>query len=164
MRILTAGVFFVCLPALAAGLAQEQVHGAWLQDGVKWTKAPPDINPQLQTGEAEILYFDKDQTFAVVHCVVNRVPKQYQTISHGDGEVVYRGRWTGVGDTIAVDYRLVSRTVAIKGEELPGPIQHATIRESGGTLSFDRKAFRRTPTLDKSVTEILSGALPTPPH
>jgi hypothetical protein len=115
MKTLTALLLLVCLPVLAAGLDEGHVQGAWLQDGVKWTKAPPDINPHLQAGQAEILYFGKDQGFTIIYCVVNRVPKEYETISHGDGQVVYRGKWEAQGDDIAVEYRLVDRTVKIRG-------------------------------------------------
>ena len=97
MKTLTALLLLVCLPMLVAGLDQDHVQGAWLQDGVKWTKAPAGINPRLKLGEAEILYLGKDQTFAIIYCVVNRIPSEYETISHGDGQVVYRGRWEAQG-------------------------------------------------------------------
>lgn len=160
MKTLTALLLLAFLPAFVAGLDEGHVQGAWLQDGVKWTKAPPDINPHLQTGEAEILYFGKDQTFAIIHCVVNRVPKEYETISHGDGQVVYRGKWEAAGDSIAVEYRLVSRTVKIKGEALPGPIQHATIKTSDRVLHLEKKTFHRTVGLDRSAAEVMNGLPP----
>jgi len=160
MKTLTALLLLVCLPVLAAGLDEGHVQGAWLQDGVKWSKAPPDINAHLQTGEAEILYFGKDQAFTIIYCVVNRVPKEYETISHGDGQVIYRGKWEAQGDDIAVEYRLVSRTVKIKGEALPGPIQHATIKASDRVLHLERKTFHRTVGLDKSAAEVVNGLPP----
>jgi hypothetical protein len=157
MKTLTALLLLVCLPVLTPGPDEGHLQGAWLRDGVRWAKAPPDINPHLQTGEAEILYFGKDQTFAVIHCVVNRVPKEYETISHGDGQVVYRGKWEAAGDNITVEYRLVSRTLQIKGEALPGPIQHATITTFNRALHLDGKTFHRTARLDKSAAEVVNG-------
>jgi hypothetical protein len=162
MKTLTALLLLVCLPMLVAGLDQDHVQGAWLQDGVKWTKAPAGINPRLKLGEAEILYFDKDQTFVIIYCIVNRVPNEYETISHGDGQVVYRGKWEAQGDDIAVEYRLVDRTVKIKGEALPGPIQHATIKTSDRVLRLERKTFHRTVGLDKSAAEVVNGLPPEP--
>jgi len=161
MKTLTTLLLLICLQLLASGLDGGPVQGCWLQDGVKWTNAPQDINPHLQTGEAEILYFGKDQAFAVIHCVVNRVPKEYETISHGDGQVVYRGKWETAGDDISVEYRLVDRTVKIKGEELPGPIRHATIKAPHGVLHLDGKTFHRAIGLDKSAAEVLKGLPPT---
>jgi hypothetical protein len=157
MKTLTALLLLFCLPVLAAGLDEGHIQGAWLQDGVKWTKAPPDINPHLQTGEAEILYFGNDQTFAIIYCVVNRVPKEYETISHGDGQVVYQGKWEAKGDDIAVEYRLVTRTVKIKGEALPGPIQHATVKASRGLLHLEKRSFHRAAGLDKGAAEVVGG-------
>ena len=157
MRTLTVLLLVVCLPILVAGLDQDHVQGAWLKDGVKWINAPAGINPRLKLGDAEILYFGKDQTFAIIYCVVNRVPNEYETSSHGDGQVVYRGKWEVKGDDIAIEYRLVSRTVKIKGEALPGPIQHTTIRASRGVLHLEKSTFHRAAGLDKDAAEVVGG-------
>lgn len=153
-------LLLLCLPALAGGTDDGRVQGAWLLNSVKWTNAPADINPHLQSGPAEILYFRQDRTFALIYCVVNRVPKQYEIISHGDPQDVYLGKWEAEGDNIAVEYRLVSRTVKIKGEALPGPIQHATIKASDRVLHLERKTFHRTVGLDKSAAEVVNGLPP----
>jgi hypothetical protein len=158
MKTIITLVLFAFLPTLALGLNERQVQGAWMEDGTRWIKAPPDVNSHLETSEAEILYFGQDHTFVIIHCFVNRVPNQYETISHGDGQVVYRGRWNATGDNIDVEYRLVSRTAQIKGETLPGPIQRATIKTPHKILTFERKNFHRTPGLDKSAVEVLNGA------
>jgi hypothetical protein len=133
------------------------LEGAWLQDGIKWTNAPPDINPHLQSGRALILYFGKDRAFSRIYCVVGRVPKEYMTISHGDPLTLYRGRWEAEIDGIAVEYRLVSRTVPAIGERLPGPIHVAMIKNSAGVLSFEGKMFRREAALDKGAAEAVYG-------
>jgi hypothetical protein len=44
--------------------SEAPLAGAWLLDGVKWTNAPRDIDPQLQSGGAGVLYFRKDHSFA----------------------------------------------------------------------------------------------------
>jgi hypothetical protein len=159
----------IFLPSLAVRSDTNFLDGAWLQDDVKWVNAPPDINPQLQSGSAAVLYFGKDQTFALIYCTVGREPKKYMTISHGDPQNLFLGKWETRGENILVEYRLVSRTIhTIPKEELPGPIQHATMKVSHNILSFDRKTFRptpglnerifhRTPELDKSAAEVLSG-------
>jgi hypothetical protein len=147
----------IFLPSLAVRSDTSFSDGAWLQDGVKWVNAPRDINPQLQSGSAAVLYFGKDQTFALIYCTVGREPKKYMTISHGDPRSVYIGKWEVHGNDIAIEYRLVDRTVKIKGEKLPGQIQHAAIKMSRNILSFDKKIFRRSLELDKSAAEVLSG-------
>jgi hypothetical protein len=52
MRKLAIVLFAYCIPVISA--ASEQVEkvtptGAWLQDGVKWTKAPAAINVHLHS-------------------------------------------------------------------------------------------------------------------
>jgi hypothetical protein len=67
MKTITALLLVVCLPVFAAGLDEAHPHGAWLQDGMTWTKAPPDVNPHLETGAAVVMYFGDDQSFALIH-------------------------------------------------------------------------------------------------
>jgi len=157
MKTLTALLLLVCLPALVTGIEEGQVQGAWLLNSVKWANAPADINPHLQSGAAAILYFKQDHTFALIYCVVNRVPKEYEVISHGEPQNIYLGKWEASGDNIAVEYRLVSRTVKIKGEVLPGPIQRATIKASRGTLHLEKGSFHRAADLDKDAAEVVGG-------
>ncbi|HLZ12103.1 MAG TPA: hypothetical protein VKP58_05900 [Candidatus Acidoferrum sp.] len=158
MKTLTALLLLLlCLPVLAAATDEGRVRGAWLLNSVKWTNAPADINPHLQSGPAEILYFRQDHTFALIYCVVNRVPKQYEAISHGDPQDVYLGKWEAQGDDIVVEYRLADRTVKIKGEALPGPIQHATIKTSRGILHLEKGSFHRSADLDKDAAEVVGG-------
>jgi hypothetical protein len=79
------------------------------------------------------------------------------TISHGDPRGVFIGKWNVHGSEIDIEYRLVDRTIQIKGEKLPGPIQHATIKVSHNILNFNRNSFRRSRELDKSAAEVVSG-------
>jgi hypothetical protein len=41
-------------------------------------------------------------------------------MSQGDGRVIYLGTWKLNGNSIHVEYHLVSRTVPIEGEVIPG--------------------------------------------
>ena len=135
--------------------------GAWLPVHVKWEHAPPTVNPKLETGATTALYFDEQRQFAVVGCVVNRESGQY-TISHGDGQVISLGEWDGhlPGQ---VKYRLVSRTVALKGETLPGPWREEKLASTPkGYLRFKGKLYRRVGNLDPSVRELLAGTVTTP--
>jgi hypothetical protein len=133
------------------------VEGAWLEDGLKWTNAPRDINPHLQSAQAEILYFGEDHKFALIHCTVIRQPKQNMTISNGDPRGVYQGEWTGNEHALSVTYRLVEATILPKGQTLPGPIQHGTIKSSHNSLTLEGKSFRRVAGLDQSAGEAVNG-------
>jgi hypothetical protein len=135
--------------------------GAWLPVHVKWEHAPASVNPKLETGETTVLYFDDEKRFALVGCVINRESAQY-TISHGDGQVISLGEWDGhlPGQ---VKYRLVSRTVALKGETLPGPWHEEKLAStSKGYLRFKGKLYRRVEALEPSVREVLRGTPMTP--
>lgn len=153
-------LFWFAASCAALEKAEKKVAltGAWLQDGIKWINAPAEINAHLQTGQAALLYFGPDHTFAIIYCVVNRVPKQYMTISHGDGQVVYLGKWEAAGDQISTTYRLMSRTVQIKGEKLPGPELRATIKKSHVLLVLQSKSYRRVDALDKNAADVVNRA------
>jgi hypothetical protein len=136
--------------------------GAWLPVHVKWEHAPPSINPKLETGATTVLYFDEHGRFAVIECVVNREPGRYTTVSHGDGQVVSLGEWDGhlPGQ---VKYRLVSRTVPLKGEMLPGAWHKEKLTSTPkGYLMFEGKLYRPVEGLEPSVRELLPGTSTTP--
>ena len=68
-------------------------EGAWLEGGVKWSNAPPQVHSNLQFAQAAIIYFGSDHSFGVIYATVNRVTNRYEVISSGDGQVVYLGTW-----------------------------------------------------------------------
>jgi hypothetical protein len=139
-----------------------QTAGAWLPLHVKWEHAPPSINPKLETGATTVLYFDEHGRFAMVGCVVNREPGRYTTVSQGDGQVISLGEWDGhlPGQ---VKYRLVSRTVLLRGEMLPGPWHEGKLSSTPkGLLLFEGKLYRHVEDLAPSVRELLHGT-PTMP-
>ena len=78
-----------------------------------------------------------------------------EAISGGDGRVVYLGTWKLTGNSLHVEYRLVSRTVAKEGETLPGPVQSEDVRVRGSTLLFQKDRFRRDEKLDDELKAIL---------
>jgi hypothetical protein len=130
--------------------------GAWLPAHVKWEHAPPSVNAKLETAATTVLYFDENQRFALIGCVVLRAPS-HLTISHGDGQVISLGEWDGhlPGQ---VKYRLVSRTVSLKGETLPGPWHEEKLASTPkGYLLFEGKLYRHVDDLEPSVRELLRG-------
>jgi len=146
-------------PLLAFGTSDEStLEGAWLQDGVKWVNAPRDIDRNLQSGQAAIVYFTKDHKFAILYCTLYRVRQRNPEISHGDPRGVYQGEWKLDRQTVSISYQLVEATILMKGQKLPGPMQHAVITISQGpVLTFDRHKFRRAAHLDKSADEAVYG-------
>ena len=90
-----AAVASVVLWSVTVALAQpgQTPQGAWLQDGIKWSKAPKEINPKLSSARAAIAYFGPDHTFSLIYATVNRVQGEYEIICNGCGQVVYSGSW-----------------------------------------------------------------------
>lgn len=148
----------VALLSLVTNVAAETVRvpeGAWLQDGIKWSKAPKEINPKLSSGRAAIAYFGPDHRFALIYATVNRVQGEYEVICNGCGQVVYTGSWDLVEKTVTVKYRLVSRTVQVAGEQLPGPVKEDTAKIHGDAVVFLGLSFHRSAALDTSVREFI---------
>jgi hypothetical protein len=133
------------------------ISGAWREARVKWTKPPAELHLNERQGESSILYFASDHRFMLLYASVIQGPNT-ETISHGDGQVVFLGTWQMDGGILRADFRLVSRTVSLEGESLPGPIQKETILLGGTALTLRRKRFLRDTRLDHELSMILQGA------
>jgi hypothetical protein len=155
-----AAVASVVLWSVTVALAQpsQAPQGAWLQDGIKWSKAPKEINPKLSYGRAAIAYFGPDYTFSLIYATVNRVQGEYEVICNGCGQVVYSGSWELAEKTIKVKYRLVSRTIQVSGEQLPGPVKEDAAKIEGDAVVFLGHSFHRSTALDASVKEFIPAA------
>ena len=130
--------------------------GAWRQTNVTWKKPPAELKSNERYAEAAVLYFSPDRRFVLLYGTVLQRPTS-ETISGGDGRVVFLGTWKLTGNSLHVEYRLVSRTVAKEGETLPGPIQSEDVRVRGSTLSFQKDRFGRAEKLDEDLKAILQG-------
>jgi hypothetical protein len=140
--------FALCLLGSSSLTAQvAPPSGAWRQTNVTWKKPPAELELKQRYAEARILYFSPDQRFVLLAGTVIQGPTS-EVISGGDGRVVYFGTWKLTGNSLHVEYRLVSRTVAKEGETLPGPVQSADVRLRGSTLLFQKDRFSRDEKLD----------------
>ena len=138
----------LCLLGGATLMAQvAPPTGAWRQTNVVWNKPPAELDLNERYAEAAVLYFSPDQRFVLMYATVIQVPTS-EAISGGDGRVVFFGTWKLTGNSLHVEYRLVSRTVAKEGETLPGPVRSGDVRARGSTLLFQKDRFRRDEKLD----------------
>jgi hypothetical protein len=87
---------------------------------------------------------------------VLRVPKEYEVIWNGCGQVVHLGTWQIDEKTIRVKYRLMSRTVELVGERLPGPMKDDTAKIERDAIVFLGHSFHRARDLDTNVREFVS--------
>ncbi len=148
---------FLLIIALARLAASETFapDGAWLEEGISWIKAPADVNPGLQSGEGEILYFASNARFGFIDCYV-LLQSNRMRISNGDPRNVYNGEWTFHNSELLVRYHLTEGTVLPVGSSLPGPTKIATVGVSvGPVLIFNGKRFRREPRLDEIAQQAI---------
>lgn len=146
-------------PTPVAQVVQAQVappSGAWRRTNVTWKKPPAELELKQRYAEAAILYFSPDQRFVLLYGTVIQGLKS-EGMSQGDGRVVYLGTWKLSGNTLRVEYRLASRTVAKDGETLPGPIQSEDIHVRARTLLFQKDRFERDKNLDDEFKAVLQG-------
>jgi hypothetical protein len=130
--------------------------GAWRQTNVSWKKPPAELELKQRYAEAAVLYFSPDQKLVLMYGTLIQAPSS-EGMSHGDGRIVYLGTWKLTGNSLHVEYRLVSRTVPKEGETLPGPVQSEDIRVGGSTLRFQKDRFDRDKNLDDEFKAILQG-------
>jgi len=128
--------------------------GAWRQTNVRWKKPPAELELKERYAKAAVLYFSPDQKFVLWYGTVIQ-GSTFEGMSHGDACVAYLGTWKPHGNSLHVEYRLVSRTVAKMGETLPGPVQSEDIRVRGSTLLFQKDRFKRDEKLDSDLKATL---------
>lgn len=149
-------LFWVC--DLTTGFSETHIEGAWLHDGTKWSLVPGSGKSDVKFTEAEILYFANGGKFGLADVTLLRSRKEHVTISHGDGQAVYKGEWSIQGATVSISYRLVEVSILPVGQSLPGPIRSGTIKmDPKSLLTFEGKTFRRAPALDESARETIYG-------
>lgn len=130
--------------------------GTWRQTNVTWKRPPAKLQLKQRYAEAAVLYFSTDQRFVLLYGTIIQGPTS-EELSQGDGRVVYLGTWKLVGDSVHVQFRLVSRTIAIEGETLPGPLQNDNVQAKSGVIEFKRDLFGRAEKLDQQLNDILRG-------
>jgi len=151
----------VALVACAGSLTPLDIEGAWISTDIPWTNAPESVERGLRTGEAAVLYFGPGRSFTLIYCVIYHSGKRY-AISAGDGQVVYTGSWRpcAADGTIEVEFRLVSRTVTIIGERLPGKLERGIIRTTPQRFEFRSRGFVRFRSLDNDAQRVYFASRP----
>jgi hypothetical protein len=110
-------------------------HPIWIQRDLTFEKDP---GAKQDWAGGRVLYFGSDGTFGMLGGIIIRRAARF-TLSGGDGEVIYAGKWSIREDEIEVDYRLVGaykvmRPTGEKPLEIPGPVQHADLKPDLGSV------------------------------
>jgi hypothetical protein len=132
------------------------IAGAWLQNDVKWKKPPAELRLKERYAESAILFFGVNDEFAMVYGTVIRGADS-EELSHGDGRVAYLGTWKSDEGRLRATYRLVSRTVHVVNEKLPGPTETREIQRAQKSLVFGGMRFHREVGLDQSIRATFEG-------
>jgi hypothetical protein len=69
-----------------------------------------------------VLYFGSDGHFRMLSGTVYKQNHKI-SVSNGDSESLYGGRWTATGNVVHVTYQLIFHDIKLEGEKLPGPEQ-----------------------------------------
>ena len=143
-----------------AGLVERQPF--WLQQRIKWEKAPKDIDTALSAGAAVTLYFGPGGDFRMLSGTVYKRNGSISA-SEGDSESIWKGKWVLDGEQIQVQFQLIYHDIRIQGEHLPGSIERVTFRfepkkrllkANGSTgIKLDGREFGINPMLVLSSVE-----------
>jgi hypothetical protein len=127
--------------------AQQIASGEfWIPSELKWIQAT-GAQDHEKTANAVIFYFRKDGYFVRDDCWLIKRGKSI-AISNGDPHNEYVGLTNLILDGMTLKYRLVRRSIEVKGEKLPGDwiSEDASTRAISG-LSIGKKNIflRRVP-------------------
>ena len=146
MKWLIAVSVFVLSVALIVDAQQTASGEFWIPSDLKWVRITGAQNSEKTAG-AVIFYFRGDGYFVRDDCWLIKRGKSI-AISNGDPHNEYVGLTNPVLDGMTLKYRLVRRSIEVKGEKLPGDwiSEGASTRAiSGLSIGKKNKFFRRVP-------------------
>ena len=144
MKSLIALSLFVLGTALLVDAQQVASSEFWIPSEVKWVQVI-GAQDQEKTASAVIFYFRKDGYFVRDECWLIKHGKSI-AISNGDPHNEYVGRTDPILDGMRMEYRLVRRSIEVKGEKLPGNwiSENASTQFTAGLIvGTKNKLFRR---------------------
>lgn len=149
MKSLIALSLFVLGTTLFVDAQQIASGEFWIPSELKWTHVT-GAQDQEKIASAVIFYFRKDGYFVRDECWLIKQGKSI-AISNGDPHNEYAGLTDPILDGMTLKYRLVRRSVEVKGEKLPGDwiSEDASNRlNSGFIIGKKNKLFNRVPIMN----------------
>jgi hypothetical protein len=119
-------------------------NGLWVKLDSPWQRSPPESG-FTSSAYARVLRFEPDGQLSWIACMLLRNGKT-TTISPGDGQVFFFGKWQPAGDHVAVEYVKVREMVhAADGSDQPFEKKIVTTaRINGEAVTFDGLRFTRS--------------------
>lgn len=115
----------------------------WVHLDSKWEPYGEET-ASTQVAYARVLQFAPDGEFSWIACMLLRNEKRnWITISAGDGQVIFMGRWRAMDDAIEVKYVKTYEMVRpIDGSDPPfGKVRDSIVHISGNELTFDGRKY-----------------------
>jgi hypothetical protein len=148
--------FLLCLLGAPLQSQEPSFLGSWRQSGIKWTRPPAELHLKERSAESAILYFGANHQFALLYGNVIQ-GSGWETLSHGDSQVIYLGTWEADGATVHVKYQLIRRTISKPNETMPGPMQMGEIQIEKNALLFEKMQFHGDRRLDNDLRDTSQG-------
>ena len=140
-------------PPQSPSLTQSIVGKVWIHLNRSWSYPPKEAHLRLRTAPATLIRFADTNEFSMIHCTVIEQDGQL-TISNGDGQTIYLGKWVASPSRFEATFRLVDETSPpIGGRQYPGAEEEATATVAGKSLTFQDKLFDEAKTLDPAEYE-----------
>jgi hypothetical protein len=114
-----------------------------------------DETSSTDVAYARVLHFGSDGEFSWIACMLLRNKSQnWTTISAGDGQVIFMGRWRALDDGVEVQYVKTYEMVHADGSDLPfSKVKKAIVRLSGHELIFDGRSYSMANAPDEKLYE-----------
>ena len=145
---------------LAIAPAQSQSNsptGAWVSQG-RWEAAPKEVNRDLRATGAQIIYFEADGSFTRWSGTLYSERHQSATISEGDAETLYSGKWTQLPSGPEIKMRKVYADVRMRDETIPSQEEVVSTQQRADRILFKGIWLRRAPFLDGQMRKYALGA------
>jgi hypothetical protein len=163
MKKLMLLAIVVVAVACDAGEARQELDtaaltkGLWVKLDSAWQPSPPESG-FTSSAYARVLRFEPDGQFSWIACMLLRNGEK-TTISPGDGQVFFFGRWKAAGNRAHVEYVKAREVIHVAGSDQPFEKKRvATAESTGDRVIFEGLRFTRSFAPDESAyDEMVNG-------
>ena len=130
----------------------------WIPKDLIWVKSSEDTTESPYAENSMVIYFEKSGYFKFIVYPLYKV--NVDRIAMGSDGVIYRGKWSSIGDAVIVRYKMTYRSLPIVGEEIPkdeivDTIHVITNDGVKNELIFRNEVFMPYREFDESIQEFI---------